>query len=227
MVRHLYLMTFPLLFLLAASTAMSEMLFDPAVLYPSGWGAQAICVANADSDSDLDLMVANSSTYSRHINNGDGTFQARAYEFSAGCAPYAIEWLYGPCLVASNAGDGAVTVIPPSGCVRSYEVGFQAVDVCVGDFNNDGMRDAATANYYGKSISVLLCYNLFYFNPSTTYSVDEYSWSICTGDFDQDGNADLICTRPQAGDIMTWDGNGDGTFTAGSTYDVGGGGVNL
>ena len=117
-------------------------------------------------------------------------------------------------------GDGTFTVVgSPFG--PSSETG----SFVVGDFNNDGIPDVAAINaaYYAPSGTI----TIFVGNGDGTFTVAGASpalgmspSAIATADIDGDGNADLVIVQQDSsgnGQIVTYFGKGDGTFTEASS----------
>ncbi len=100
--------------------------------------------------------------------------------------------------------------------------------IAVGDFNHDGKPDLATLNNPGglecsqantDVLSVLL--NTGKGNFTGGYSaVIQNAFGLVTGDFDGDGRLDLAYWLPinSGANIITLNGNGDGSFRTGPSY---------
>src|SRR5262249_18393450 len=98
----------------------------------------------------------------------------------------------------------------------------------VGDFNEDGKLDLATANYdyYGDNdVGILLGHGDGMFAPAVPLSngTTQGSQGIATGDLNADGHKDLVVTSDSLGDftepyVSVLLGNGDRTFALAATY---------
>jgi|SRR5579872_752724 len=115
-----------------------------------------------------------------------------------------------------------------------FPVGNSPNAIVTGDFNGDGIIDAAVTNSYDNTVSILLGRPDATFAPQITYATGPLPVAIVAGDFNGDGNLDLAvtngdCTPPHEseppqcspstmGILM---GNGDGTFQPQVTYPVG------
>jgi hypothetical protein len=166
--------------------------FSPAVNYPVGVNPMTVVAADFNGDGRLDLATANSGI-SVMLGNADGTFQAA--QNSAG---------YGQSLA-------------------------------VGDFNADGKLDLATAD--GNNVNVLLGNGNGTFQAPTSINIGSSSQSVAVGDFNADGKLDLGVTSnvyyPGNPDPYDWQpsyylsranvllGNGDGSFSAPNTTELG------
>ena len=93
----------------------------------------------------------------------------------------------------------------------------------VGDFNNDGKLDVATANASANSVSVFLGNGDGTFQPHADYNVGTTPSYIATGDFNNDGNLDLVVANKGSNTISVLLGNGDGTFQAAINASAGAG----
>jgi hypothetical protein len=89
---------------------------------------------------------------------------------------------------ASSAGGGPTL---PTFSHQLLPVGHQPVDVAVGDFNQDGNQDIATANQGANSASVLLNAGSAAFTPAINVPMGVEPRSIAAGDFNGDGRSDL------------------------------------
>ena len=95
-----------------------------------------------------------------------------------------------------------------------YTIGTEPCLIAVGDFNADGRRDLATANYGSDTLSVLLGDGDGAFAAAVDYTTGSHPHGIAVGDLDADGKQDLIVTNQFANTLSVLLGNGDGTFQA-------------
>ena len=65
----------------------------------------------------------------------------------------------------------------------------------IGDFNNDGFLDLATANFNDGTISVLLGNGDSTFQNAINYTAGSGAIAVIAGDFDNDGNLDLASAK--------------------------------
>ena len=99
--------------------------------------------------------------------------------------------------------------------------------ITTGDFNGDGIVDAAVTSSETNQVSILLGTGGGTFKPAVNYPVGAYPVAIVAGDFNRDGHLDLavLNNNPNkvdtGGSISILTGQGDGTFVAGATYAVG------
>jgi hypothetical protein len=196
-----------------------------------GPGPAAVAVGDFNGDRHQDLVTGNGggNTVSVLLGDGQGTFLT-APDLEPGRQPWAVA-------VGDFNGDGqqdlAVTYTAPSTTVsvllgngdgtfqaaQDYSVGDGAAPfaLTVGDFNNDGIPDLATANRgTNPSISVFLGNGDGTFKPAqnTPLPPNSFTQNLTAGDFDRDGVLDLAVTNPLRNSVSILRGNGDGTFQA-------------
>jgi hypothetical protein len=100
--------------------------------------------------------------------------------------------------------------------------------LAVGDFNGDGKPDLALADLRAGTVTIFLNNGNGTFHPGASFVVGPFPFALAVGDFNGDHKADLAVAYsgpglPQAGGtIALFLGKGDGTFTPGPTYDIGG-----
>jgi hypothetical protein len=185
--------------------------------FPAG-GTQPVAVASADLNRDgaADLIVATSGTPGA-INVLRNTGAVRGVNFApaevisayTGKHPTALAVgdLNGdgrPDIVAANPqdGDGTISVLinttPPNASSfsfveHSYAVtGSQPEAVTIGDFNDDGRLDIATANYQSNDASVFGGNGDGTFQPPVRVSAGVAPVAITAADLNGDGKDDLI-----------------------------------
>lgn len=99
-----------------------------------------------------------------------------------------------------------------------YTVGSQPSSLAVGDLNNDGKNDIVSANYTGRSLSVLISAPNGGFHPSITIDTGCLNNDVKLGDLDNDGNLDAVVasfcqTDPSKVAVYRGDGAGNLTFS--------------
>lgn len=189
----------------SASAQYGEGLFSAPQAYASGYGNQAVAIADVNGDGKPDLVVADtcgsvgspcgSSAIAILLGNGDGTFKA-------------------PVFYALNQ-------IDPS-------------SVAIADLNGDGKLDivvaGCTACGTGGTITVLLGNGDGTFRLASSYaSGGMVPWAVAVSDINGDGKRDLLVANESAGGTATANGtvgvllgNGDGTFQPPVSYGSGG-----
>ena len=111
--------------------------------------------------------------------------------------------------------------------ISSSPVASLPLAITTGDFNGDGVVDAAVTSSGTNAVSILLGTGDGNFKAAVNYPGGADPIAIVTGDFNHDGHLDLAAlnsnpnTGGAGGSISILTGNGDGTFAAGATYAVG------
>ena len=104
----------------------------------------------------------------------------------------------------------------------TYLAGIGPAYIAVTDFNGDGKRDLAVANFNSDNISILLGNGDGTFGAAVNYGAGIRPSSLALADFNGDGKVDLAATNtgfdPASGTISILLGNGDGTFQAAVNY---------
>ena len=100
-------------------------------------------------------------------------------------------------------------------------MGYSPSSVTVGDFNNDGDLDLATANYYSYDVSVLLGDGSGSFAAATYFGVGYFPSSVTAGDFDNNGDLDLATANYFSHDVSVLLGDGSGNFATAINFNVG------
>ena len=184
----------------------------------------------------LDLVTANylSDDVSILLDTGGGTFPPPT-NFPSESGPYSVGvgdldndgnldlatavWNSNGVSILLGKGDGTF------GNATLYELGGEAAGVgyvTVGDFDNDGNLDLATANELSHNVSILLGNGDGTFTEATEspVTVGEGPKSIAVGDFDGNNVLDLAVTNYDANTVSILLGNGDGTFTPANPPEV-------
>lgn len=127
-----------------------------------------------------------------------------------------------PDLAVSNSNSGQVllTILLGNGdgtftAAASPTVGLYPDSIVVADFNGDGIPDLALTSVDQNIVTILLGVGDGTFTSAPNLNTVSTPQSVAMGDFNGDGIADLAVVN--AGSILIFLGNGDGTFTAVST----------
>lgn len=118
--------------------------------------------------------------------------------------------------VIALLGRGGGEFGPPAG----FGSGINTADLALGDFDQDGILDVATANaghvVWGWSDSILRGDGQGSFALVTSYAAILWPIAIVAADFDADGHLDLASASEGSGAINLLLGNGNGSFRSSS-----------
>jgi len=108
----------------------------------------------------------------------------------------------------------------------NFPVGISPASVTIGDFNEDGKLDLATANTVAKNVSVLLGNGTGGFSTAANFGIGigNTPVSSTTGDFNGDGNLDLVTgnfNSFNSNSVSILLGNGMGGFNIAIDFPVG------
>ncbi|MBP9864628.1 VCBS repeat-containing protein, partial [Patescibacteria group bacterium] len=122
-------------------------------------------------------------------------------------------------VATTNFGSGTISVLISDGAgafatAVSYAVETSPIGITTAYLNGDAHLDLIVANYGSGSISVLLGVGNGTFGAATNYStgIGTSPGFMATGDWDGDGFVDLAVALTTG--VVTFLGNGDGTFDA-------------
>jgi hypothetical protein len=197
-----------------------------------------VAVGDFNSDSRLDIVVANSLAYnvSIFLGYGNGTFSTQiTYSTGNDSQPYSVA--VGDFnndsrldIVVANSladnvgiflgyGDGTFS----SQATYSTGSGSGSYSIAVGDFNDDSRLDIVVANYWTNNIGVFLGYGDGTLSNQTIYSTPQASDPVdaVVGDLNNDGRLDIVVTLPLDATIIVFLGYGNGTFFRQATYSTG------
>src|SRR5207253_1724637 len=113
-------------------------------------------------------------------------------------------------LAVANADSNNVSVLLGDGAAgfgtaTNFLVGYTPLALAVGDFNGDGVKDIAVANFFyddnGDNISVLLGNGAGRFTAASNFNAGATPSAIATGDFNADGSADLALANADSNNI--------------------------
>ena len=158
------------------------------------------------------------------VSGNSLTFTPSAYGFQPG------ERVFSTVTTAATAGGAALATpyvfefttatTPGSGTFApktDYTTGVYPNAVTLGDVNNDGVLDMATAND-GGTASVLLGLSAGGFGARVEYPTGSYPTGVALGDVNGDGKLDLVTSNSGDVTISVLLGTGTGTFGAKTDY---------
>lgn len=205
--------------------------FSSAASLTTGNGPVAIVTADFNGDGIPDLAVVNQTdnTVSIFLGNGDGTFTLKG-TFATGKNPVAI--VSGSFtndgyndLAVVNQADNTVSILLGNGDgtfqpQTTFATGATPSAIAAADFTSDGNLDLAVTNQTADTVSVFLGNGNGTFTISATIATGTTPVALAAGQFDLDNNAnnDLAVVNQGNDTLSVYLGNGDGTFTVGSTF---------
>jgi len=202
-------------------------------------GVNSIAVGDVSGDGKVDVVATSlnigitncENVVAVLIGSGNGKFKTPVY-YSTGVTVQSGSVTLGDLngdgkldIVVSNA-DGSLSVLLNKGkgiygtaTVIIAASGTQGGNIVIGDFNKDGKLDLAVTDYSGTAINVLLGNGDGTFKAPISTPSPINPIALAAGDFNNDGKLDLALTSwNDQGAFTIFTGNGDGTFTQGTTY---------
>jgi hypothetical protein len=204
--------------------------------YPVPGEPHGVAIGDFNGDGIPDVAaVGSTGQVSILLGNGDGTFQP--------AENIPVPGAFLDLTVADFTGDGhadialttdaGVAVLRGNGDGTFQEpryftaAGGVARHLAVGDFNGDGTPDLAVLcfdPFPQGTVTILLGNGDGNFRESTHFAAGGIVEAIAAGDFNGDGRQDLVVGNEltsDTGDLVFFFGNGNGTFQAPRTLDIG------
>lgn len=200
--------------------------FLEAATYSAG-SCVYLLVADINGDSDGDLVLSTSRSFSVFLGAGGGGMRhAAEYLRDYPCRGAAVADLDGDAvadLAVANGTMDSISVLLGTGNgtfgdPADYAVGETVYGIVAADLNGDGVPDIATANAGSEDVSVLIGNGDGSFGKIQHYSTVYDAMDLVVGDLDGDGIPDLAVANngpwptDDAGYVTLFIGNGDGTF---------------
>ena len=208
---------------------------------PVGPNPLGMASGDFNKDGSLDMAIGNygSNTVTILLGHGDGTFiNAPGSPFTGNSGPICIvtadfdndgvldlataDFFSGSISIYKGAGDGTFALLG-----RPLQSLAHPFFISLGDFNGDGKPDLAECNASDNSVNVLLGNGNCTFNLSSgsPMTVGQSPFCVAIGDFNNDSKLDLITVNggggKNAGSLTILSGNGDGSFSPGTTLKIG------
>jgi hypothetical protein len=214
--------------------------FQPFVSYGTNLGQKTgITAGDFNGDTKLDIGVAdwqlmhggNTGSLDVLLGQGDGTFAA---PLSTALSPPVPETNFiasgdfnqdGKLDVAVGIGSFMQILLGQgNGSFQAkvrYTLGATVQDIVPADFNGDGIPDLAVSNSSSSSqVSIFLGIGDGTFQSPINFTVSQLSLAVSAADLNSDGKLDLLVANTSG--FSLWLGNGDGTFSVGTTVPVNG-----
>ncbi|MGI9068895.1 MAG: FG-GAP repeat domain-containing protein [Pyrinomonadaceae bacterium] len=131
----------------------------------------------------------------------------------------AISGLLCVTFVCTNA--RAACTVPSFAAAANFAVGSQPLSVGIGDFNSDGKRDLAVANFTSNNISILLGNGTGGFGAAATFLAATNPSAVAVTDLNSDSKLDLVVTNAGSDNVSVLLGNGAGGFGTPKNFFVG------
>jgi hypothetical protein len=201
-----------------------------------------IIAADIDQDFDLDLITCHQQNEGLSLlrNDGMGHFVVEhiglypGYGYAYSVVAGDLNWFLGTGyldLAAAEWGYNGVSIVTNWGNQGGLKymgiifAGTGPQDITLGDFDNDGDNDLATANRYYGDVSILINdgTGMAFFKLEGTYEVADAPNTIASADFDGDGDLDIATGHSSvtSDQLSILYNNGDGTFAPATYYTVG------
>ena len=197
--------------------------FGSAANFAAGGTPVALVTGNFDTDSNVDLAVANSGSNNISLlaGNGAGSFAA-ASNIAVGTNPSGIVagQFNGDTrldLAVTNTGSDNISVLLANGsggfgAPTNFAAGITPFGIIANDFDGNGKTDLAVANGFANQASVLLNDGSGGFGAPLSSNVGVQPLSLAAGDFNGDTKADLAVANSNSNNISILLGKGNGTF---------------
>jgi hypothetical protein len=197
--------------------------FNATQTYSCGGTPYQILPLDYNHDGRTDIVTANNddSNISLLAGNGAGYFSQTMVAITA--SPIAVTTADfnndgKTDVAAANDVNADVAIFLSTGNQNGYlqgparvAAGNRPYDICAADFNGDGKKDLATANYGGNDVSILMGDGAGGFAAAVKYTVGTTPKALVSADFNHDGKADLAVSNYYNITLMT--GDGAGSFT--------------
>ena len=204
--------------------------FSPAADVPTDPFVRGIAVGDFNGDGNMDLAAASYGFHTVSIRLGDGTGQfTGTTNISVGIQPWSIAVgdfnedghldIAASIYNTGNTTTGNVSILFGDGAgnfagAADIPVVPNPISIVVGDFNNDGNEDFATASDNSTVVSIRLGNGAGGFTNAADINLPINSRWLVTGDFNNDGNQDIAVASESGNIVSIRLGDGTGNFTS-------------
>ncbi|NLF26067.1 MAG: hypothetical protein GX589_10485, partial [Deltaproteobacteria bacterium] len=205
------------------------------------WGMQASAVGDLNGDGVPDIVAKKAFSLNVLLGVGDGTFTS--LDFGLDFGGVGSGGVANSVVLEDLNGDGVLDMVENlanSAGVRigngdgtfgertTFQLGDSSngnKDVTLGDLNGDGVLDIVSANHELSKLSVLIGNGDGTFGARTHLSAGNFPTSVVLGDLNGDSILDLVTVvgTSSTSSATVRIGKGDGTFSAATTIELGGG----
>jgi Bacterial Ig-like domain (group 3)/FG-GAP-like repeat/Abnormal spindle-like microcephaly-assoc'd, ASPM-SPD-2-Hydin len=218
--------------------------FQPILTFVSGgcYGHVGVSMTTGDLNGDgfPDVVEGifdefNGLSLSILLNRRNGTFPAAELDVSSGSGSVAVGDFNQDGNLDLAQADGTIHLGDGTGMLRFFgSANLGGVQLATADFNKDGKPDLAAAVECvpegcasGGALAIAMGNGDGSFQPATSLpTAGFYAESLVAADFNSDGNQDIAIVNncvdvdcsTKGGSLSIFLGNGDGTFSAGSTF---------
>ncbi|HZS48622.1 MAG TPA: VCBS repeat-containing protein, partial [Blastocatellia bacterium] len=200
--------------------------FGTRITLPSGGVSFSFAIGDFNRDGKLDIVTGNqNNTVSVFLGNGTGSFGFPSNITTNGGANYVAVGDFngdGNLDIAAGHEQNTLTSTTISimlgtgtgtfGPSTDFNAGKSVFAIAVGDFNQDGKIDLATADLQRGSVEILLGNGNGRFGFPNSFSASDGPISIAVADFNGDGKQDLVVGDAVDQKISILIGSGTGTF---------------
>lgn len=176
-----------------------------------------VIIFDIDNDNNPDIITPanNSNAITVLLGNGKGSFTPADYSpVKIGTNPFFVTAAdfngdgYSD-IIATNFDDGRISVLPGNeenkfytSQIKSFNAGLKPVYIATGDFNSDGITDAACINYESNDITILEGNKTGIFSKKlSNIPVGTSPYGAAAGDLNGDNRPDIVTANYESNDI--------------------------
>ncbi len=204
--------------------------FQNDSLWPVGGSPTGLFVGDIDGNNKVDIVAVNSGDDSLSVilNRGGGVLESLA-TLSILATPLNIMGgdFNGDLIndLVINSGNQRMQIVPGKSDGLGYTSATKLgpTEVGMGDWNGDGMMDAAVLHTGASEVAILIGQGNGLFSEGTALTGVMNARSLLSGDWNKDNKIDLVVSLGGTSSVRVYLGKGDGAFEAPVDYAVGSG----